>query len=143
MSNEIRVVSSLQIRKGNLNYQGQPTSFNANMAGLKGPTPGSITAGLAGTDVDLTEIQVPGGLCRIQNVDPVNWIEIGMYDPITFKFYPMLELLPGESYIVRLSRKIGDLQGTGTGSGVTGGTDTLRVKANAAPCDVLIESFDA
>lgn len=143
MANEIRVQTSLQIRKGSQVYQSQPTSFNADMAGSRGPTPGAILISRNGTDVDLSQLTALGGLCRLMNLDDTNWVEYGVYEPATFRFYPLGEILPGESYVIRLSRWLGYEVGTGVGTGSIGGSNTFRLKANAAACVVLVEAFDA
>lgn len=142
MANEAEIRSSLQISKDNLEYRGQPTVFNADVTGTKGPTPGAITVSTAGTDVDLTALTTPG-LCRIQNLeaDGGNYVSYGMWDPEGSKYLPLGELLPGESYVLRLARDIEEEYGTGTGT--TGAsTNRLRFKANTAACVVLVEAFE-
>lgn len=145
MANEAQVRSSLQILKQTgaierINYQGKPTVFNADVTGVKGPSPGSVTATVAGTDVDFSELAVPA-LCRLQNQDATNFVEYGIWDPEGDKFYPLGELLPGETYVLRLSRNLQEEFGTGTG---TTGADTnrLRLKADTASVNVLVEAFE-
>lgn len=143
MANEARINSSLQIRKGKIDYQSRPTTFNADVTGQKGPVPGAITVDVGpGTDLDLSQLSTPG-LCRVQNQSEVNFVELGLYDPETLAFYPMMEFLPGESYVIRLSRNLAEEYGsTGTGTGYPG-TNRLRLRADTSPCDVLIEAFEA
>lgn len=139
MSDEARLTVSLQITSGNLEYQSRPTAFQADVAGAKGPTPGAITASTSGTNVDLSQLTQPG-LCRIMNLDETNRVEVGVHDGLLF--HPLLELLPGESYVVRLSRNVGeeeDMPGTGT----TGDVNALCVRANTAACVVLVEAFES
>lgn len=148
MANEARVTSNLSILKLRssdnkvlLQYNGQPSAFQADVSGTKGPTPGAITVALAGTDVDLSELTQPG-LCRISNQDDTNFVEYGIREPGTNTFYPLGELLPGESYVLRLSRNIQEeYQGTGTGTSTA--TNFLHFKANTAPVNVLVEAFEA
>lgn len=141
MSSEAQVTSYLQIIKDNLEYQSRPASFQADVSIGKGPTPGALTVTTPGVDVDLSELTQPG-LCRIANIDSTNRVEVGVWDPETTTFYPMLELLPGETYIVRLSRNIqGEYVGTGTVEGAA--TNTLRIKAVSSSCIVLVEAFDS
>jgi hypothetical protein len=115
------------------------------MNGVNGPTPGSILVGLAPTAIPLTQIQVLGGWCRLMNYDTRNFVEVGVLDPVTHGFYPLLELLPGETYAVRLSRKLGVEYGTGAGTGtdVVGTGKQLAAKAFNAPVILLVEAFDA
>lgn len=138
MANEIRVTCSLQIKKGNINYQSRPTAFTADMQGDVGPAVGTILVPLAGVNVDLSQLGTPG-LCRIQNLDTTNYVVIGIYDGSIF--FPMLELLPGESYPLRLYREIGT-EFTGTGTGTPADVNNLRIKAFGGPCLVLVEAFE-
>lgn len=141
MSDEAQIRSSLQINKGNLNYQSQPTAFNADVATGKGPSPGAITAALAGTDVDFGELVQPS-LCRLMNLDDANFVEYGIREPATGFFYPLGELLPGESFVLRLSRNLQE-EYTGVGTGTSAPTNFFHLKANTAPCVVLVEAFEA
>jgi len=141
MSDEISIRSSLQIRKDNLEYQSKPTAFNATMvADAAAPTPGRITVPIEGVDVDLTALTTPG-IARLMNLDSTNYITYGIYDPDGDTFYPLGELLPGESYVLRMSRNLQEEYGTGTG---TTGADTnrLRLKADTASCEALVEIFE-
>jgi len=143
MSDEATIRSSLLVKQGETDYQSRPTTFNADVAEGSGPTPGAITVSTAGTDVDLSELATPG-LCRMQNLDETNYVTFGIFDPETVKFYPLGELLPGESYVLRLAHDIEEEYGTGAGTGTTGAdTNRLRIKAHAAACVVLVEAFGA
>lgn len=134
MVNEIRVNCSLNIKKGNLQYQSLPAQFTANMSGSAGPAPGQITATTGGTNVSLASLTTMGGVCRIQNLDLVNFIDYGIWNGSTY--FPLGEVGPGESWPIRLSRFI--LFGaTGTAA-----VNSLRIRANGASCKVLVEAFD-
>jgi hypothetical protein len=142
MTQEFQLRVSLQCKKGNLTYQSQPTAFTADMVGVaRGPSPGAVNVAVAGTDVTFTQLTRPA-LCRITNLDAVNYIEYGIRDASTNRWYPLGEVLPGEFYIIRLSRNLfREYPGTGTGSYAP--ADTLRLRANIAPCVALIEAFEA
>jgi hypothetical protein len=80
------------------------------------------------------------------NTSATGYVEYGPYDADTHTFYPLGELLPGETYPLRLSRFLGrEVGGTGTGTGTgTGGSEVklmLRAVVNPAVC--LVEAFDA
>lgn len=137
MSNEAQISSSLRILKGNLQYQSIPTSFRADVTGTKGPTPGSIAVSTAGTDVDLSELSTPG-LCRLRNLDSANYVTWGIYDGAYF--FPLGEILAGESYVIRLSRVLGS---ESPGTAGTGAGNRLRVMADTADCVVAVEAFEA
>lgn len=141
MANEATVRASLAIRTGNLNYQSQPASFQADVAGVKGPTPGALSVSPRGTIVDLSQLTTPG-LCRVQNLSESDYFELGVYDVETDVFYPLLEFLPGESFVMRLSRNLGE-EYVGTGTGTTAATNRLMGKANTEECVGVIDVFEA
>lgn len=140
MSSEANVRVSLTVRSGNLQYQNSPTAFSADLVTPKGPTPGSVLVSTDGTDIDLSQLVEPG-LAHIRNIDPTNYVEYGVWDPALQRLYVLGEILPGEGYVLRLSRNLGE-QYEGTGTGTTAPTSSLRFKANRAPCVVLVEAFE-
>lgn len=144
MANEATIRSSLQIFKGTdpiqLQYLSRPDSFTATVTGAKGPVPGAIQATIAGVDVDFSELTQPG-LCRIVNLDATNFVTWGIWDPEIAKFFPLGEILPGEFYVIRLSRLLS--AELGTGAGTTGpNTNKLRLKADTASVNVSVEAFE-
>lgn len=138
MSNEATVRSYLRIKVGNVDYRSNSNEFRANVSDGKGPSPGAVTVSVTGTDIDFSELTTPA-LCRLTNQDATNFVEYGMWDGVDF--LPLGEILPGESYVIRLSRNLGSTYGAGTGT--TGSSKTFRVRADTAPCDVAVEAFDA
>ena len=140
MADEATVRCSLEITQGNLKYRSYPTDFTVDVAASKGPVPGAIAVGTAGTDIDFSELTTPG-LCRISNLDATNYVEIGIWDGT--EFYPVIELGPGEFYVIKLSRFLGKSFAVGSGTG-TYDTDTytLRARANVAACNILVEAFE-
>lgn len=143
MAGEATLNVSLAINKGNLSYQSLPTSFTADVSGTDGPSPGAITATLAGIDIDLSELTT-FGFCRFFNMDATNFVDVGIVDPETEKFYPFMRLLAGEGYVFRLSPDLQEEYGTGAGTGTTGAnTNRLRLKADTAPCNVIVDAFEA
>lgn len=145
MANEITVQSYLQIKHGFLEYQSRPNAFVASMQGVVGPTPGAVLVSKYGTDISLAQIIVPGGLCRIMNLDSDHYVQWGPYDldAPNAEYLPVGELLPGESFVFRLSRQLGVQLGTGSGTAFSDSGITLRFKAVGGPCVVLVEAFDA
>jgi hypothetical protein len=147
MSNEAQVRASLQVRKGNLTYISQPTSFLAsvNTANPIGPTPGSFNVPNAGIDVDLSKLTAKGGLARIGNNEAPSapgFITYGIKDLTTGYFYPVHDIYPGENYIVRISQFIGEEE-TGTGTFTPGHTAALHMKAEGVASAVgIVEAFD-
>jgi len=128
MVDESTINSSLKIQVGSLDYISRPSSFKADVSAAGGPTPGQILATTAGVNVDLSAIATPG-LCRIQNLEPTggNFVQVGVHD--TVNFFPLMDLLPGESYTFRLA------------TDVASGSNDLRVKSDTASVKVLVEAF--
>ena len=143
MADEITVRSSLTIRYSNQYYQSQPGQFTADATGVRGPSPGVVSASLTGTDVSFAALAVPTW-CVFTNLDSTNYVDVGAYEPSTGVFYPLLELGPGEQYVVKLSRNLGEQwSGSVTGTGTDATDNTIRVRANTAACDVKVEAFEA
>jgi hypothetical protein len=139
---DIVVSESLQITKGSLSYSSAPRGFTASMAGGNGPSPGFVVASTSGTTVVLTSLK-PGGMCWMQNLDPTNFIEVGVYAPDVAEFIPVMELLPGEHHRIRLSRYLGQEFGSVPGTGSTGHGVLLQLKGVGGPCSAIVEAFDA
>jgi hypothetical protein len=139
VADEAIVTSQLIITKGHLSYQSLPGSFTADVDGTNGPTPGAVTATVAGTVVSLAQLENPG-LCRVLNLDPTNFVTVGVDDGL--RFFPLMELLPSESYVFRLSRYLNE-EFTDTGTGTNADVNYLMVKANAADCVVVVEAFES
>lgn len=141
MADEANITSNLRITKDNLEYSSQPQSFTADVSGTMGPIPGGLIVDTDGVDVEFTGLTTPA-LCRIMNLDSTNYVEYGIWDPENDTFFPLGEVLAGETYVLRLSRNLQEQFGTGTG---TTGDDTnrLHLRANTANCNVVVEAFEA
>ena len=129
MAGEVVVSSSLTILRNKLDYISRPLTFAADMVGRGGPVPGMIVAVTTGqgTTPSFTGLTTPTFM-RIQNLDEKNFVELGVDEAGGGTFSELLEIGPGESYVVKLSRNITIAD--------------VRVKANAASCDVLLEAFE-
>ena len=139
MSNEATLRVSLNIKTGSMDFRSSPTAFNADVSQASQGSPGGMTVAVTGTDVDMSQITIPG-FCWLQNLDPTNYVEYGIKDSISGNFYPLGELLPGECYLLRLSRYIlQELAGTGTGIVAS---STFHLKAAAAPCRCIVRVFE-
>jgi hypothetical protein len=67
---------------------------------------------------------------------------VGIWDGT--EFYPMMDLLPGEFYLIRLSRYLGRSFDNGVGTGTyDSGTYSLMVKGEGADCVCSVEAFEA
>lgn len=105
MANEISIKASLDVVKGYLSHNRQ-VSFKADIATAKpnvaagsqaiGTSPEAITYG----DVTSTT----GAVAWFRNLDDTNYVEIGAFvNPI---FYPIIRLLPGEAYPIRIGSSL-------------------------------------
>ena len=126
MSKEFTVSNSLAVKNGNLVYS-VSTSFRPNQTTANGPSPGAVSVTTSGVDIPLAQLATPG-LARIKNLNATNYVTIGLWDSTTF--FPLLELLPGEEYVMRLSR-----------AALTG--QTIRAVAHVATCIIQFDAFDA
>lgn len=139
MANEATVRTSLQIRTGNLDYQGRPTSFQADVPTAKGPYPGNQVAKTTGTDVDFSGLTTPG-FCRFMNLDGTNYVRVGVSNGTIF--LPFMKIPPGHSYVLFLDDLLGEeIVGSGTQSDAHG--SRVHLIAHLAPCNVLVEAFEA
>lgn len=138
-----RVSTSLQINQGNLNYQSQPGAFVPTITfanGPNGPTPGTVTISVNGTDITFSQLTAMGGLCRLMNLDPTSTICVGARDKTSNEFYPVMDLKPGENFIIRLSADLGKEElGTGTFSG---SNSVFHCKAVGANANMQVDAFD-
>lgn len=140
MANEATVRSSLQILNGLQEYQSRPTVFQADMSAVGGPTPGEVSVPTDGVDISLATLTQPG-LCRIMNLDSSNRIEYGIRDTVNNLFHAIGEVLPGETFVLRLSRYL-QQELVGTGTTPSGTPTTFHFKADVAACKVLVEAFE-
>jgi hypothetical protein len=145
MATAAQIRSSLQVKLNNQWYQSQPPGFSADVPGLAGPTPGAILAAVNLTIIDMSQITKAGGvpgLAYIRNLDQINIVYMGAYDPDSTTFFPLFDFLPGEGYVVRLSSFLGKELIPGTGTGIEDvGIAQLAFKADVAPCQVQVDIF--
>jgi hypothetical protein len=141
MANEAVIFAGLQITNGDWHVPVGIMSYNDDVVGIKGPTPGALAVSVAGVNVDLSQLTTPGW-CKITNLDPTNFIEWGVWDPETTKFYPVGEIPAGKWIVFKFSRNVAWEYGAGTG---TSGPETnvLRLRADTAACNVSVEAYEA
>lgn len=152
MSQEVTVRSLLQVRIVDpttniltLQYQSNPSQFLGNLSTAKGPIPGSVNVTPNGTDVDLSKLSRPGYV-RFMNQDANNYVDVGLYVLATGTFFPLFEIQPGESYVMRFSRNLFE-EVVGATTGTAAGTpySSLRIRATNAhsSVNVLVEAFES
>lgn len=140
MANEATVTSTLSINQDGIQYRSpQPNRFLADVSVMRGPVPGAFPCSMDGTDLDLSLLTTPG-LCCLQNLDATDYVTLGVYDPTSDTFFPVLELLPGEVYVVRLHRFV-NRESTGTGTQVDYDS-RLQLRANAGEVWVRVDAFE-
>lgn len=144
MANEARVQSTLTLQKVSgsivLMNEQRGRSFAVDVDGTKGPTPGAVLVPTTGVDIDLAELTTPG-LCCIENQDATNYIEVGIREPSSGFFYPLMEIGPGEAYVIKLSRNIQE-EYTGTGTGTSTPGNFLHLKANTASVNAVVAAYE-
>jgi len=117
-------------------------SFQATVTEYRGPTPGVVLATTTGVAVSLAQLTNPG-LCTIQNLSEDYRVLVGIKDTSAGTFLPLLELLPGEGYTIRLARMIEDELSGGSGTGTAGSGGTLFVKSIGGSAYVDVQAFEA
>lgn len=132
---DVDVRCSVTARKENLQFRNQITSFAFDFvtAAPKGPTPDYVSVPVTGLDVTFPLLTDGGGICVISNLDDTHYIEYGVWNGAVY--LPLGECLPGESYIVRTSRRL--QAGPGTGN-----LGNLRLYAFGGTCRVRVEALD-
>lgn len=139
MAREITVVSNVVIRAGYISRQYQE-NYTIDMSGRKGPTPGALTVGPDGVDVDLAELVEPG-FVYIKNLGEVYTVHWGVRDPQTDLVYLIGQIGPGKSLPFEFSDMIqGEYQGTGTGTGPF--TNTFHLKCPLGTTVVSVEVYE-
>lgn len=153
MANEITVQFVAQLRKseGSNELLGRPyqASFQIDMTGKKGPTPGALSVPAGGVAVSLAQLTTPG-FCWVEHqgrlsgtADDGDTLMVGIRDPGTNVFYPMLELQPGWRWPLYLSRNILE-EFAGTGTGTTAPGNELYLKPGSGNTLVAsVEAFEA
>lgn len=127
-----------------LDFRSSPSGFNMDVAGTKGPTPGSITVTPQGVDVLFEELTTPT-ICWLWNHDDTNDVHIGVRNPGLDIWMPLLKLPPGKGYPIILSEWLGQQYGSGagTGTGTTGMSDSvLHLKSYNQNCNVFVGAFE-
>ena len=141
MSREAQVRVALSISKDNLSVRYNHV-YTADVNGTaRGPSPGAVLIDTDGTSIDFSQLTTPG-LVVFKNLSETDYVEYGIWEPATTTFYPLGEILPGESYVLRLSRNLAE-QYSNTGTGTTAPTNALRFKANRADVYVDVSAYEA
>jgi len=145
------VFTGLQVRKGSVFFPAGNTSFSCDIAAdpAVGPTPGYVLALQAGVHIDLSKLTTGGlspGLGVIRNLlDPnesSNFVEYGVFDKNSHKFYPWNEALPGEQYPFRISQFFGYEMGSGViGTGTDGSNVCFHVKGVGGDVPIYLGVF--
>lgn len=130
MADEISVQCSLTLANGTLQYTNRPTTFRATQTTKNGPTPGTVSVATSGSTISLASLTTPGFVV-MTNLDSANYVSYGLY--ISSTYYPLGELLAGETTILRFAR---DILTANTAAAV------FRMTANTSAVRVKIEAFD-
>ena len=100
MANEITVNVSLQVTKGSLQYSQIPGSISVTMTGVVAAGGTQTTATGSGVAISVPSLTTTTqGYAYFRNTSTVGNIRIGTG---TTTFVPFMELLPGETAVLRL-----------------------------------------
>jgi hypothetical protein len=98
-----------------------------------------VTVSVSGTDLDLSGLANPG-LCYVKNISADYYVVLGPRDPDTGVFTPVLKLLPGEGFALRLAGELLGSEATGTGTGA--GNTVLRARAYGGSAVLQVDAFE-
>jgi len=142
MANEGSLSYQLNLKKGNLSYSNRK-SFRFTVTGTLGPLPGGLTIPKTGRIVDFQGFIVEPGACEVANFDETYSFEVGIYDLQTNVFYPLMEVGPGESYPLTLSRNLLE-QYNDTGTATSAPENKLMLKGigNPTPINGYLGAFE-
>lgn len=140
MSNEANVRMDVSIIKGNLQFTMRGRSYLADVSTAKAPVPGRVNALTTYTVADLTPLTVKG-LCWVGNLSSTYTVQMGVF--IAGAFLPLLDFLPGEFTMVRLSQYLGREEDVTAGTGTANTTVTqLAFKALGGAAEVEVYAFE-
>lgn len=141
MANEFTMRHVASLRNANNNYQTPPnkSGYQFNQENEGGPIVGEITIATTGTDIDLSELGVPG-YWEGWNLDPTNAVELCIHDGSVA--HPFAELPPGGGLQRGLfPRTLGDERGV-PGTGTTTKVNSLMGIAYNSSCKIVLFIFE-
>ncbi len=146
MADEATVTGRLDVSNSTTEVQFHdptPQSFSADVAGTKGPSPGTVECAAAGTQIDLLANLDDPSLYKMYNCGTVP-VDVGVYDPSLNRAYFFHRLLPGEAYPGRFSPYLFGETGAGTaGTGSVGSdNNVLYVRGAGGEGLLYIGAFD-
>lgn len=150
MANEISFRSSVTVRKkaadGSwLIREGWNDSFRLSMTGAQGPSPGAIAVPTYGVSITFSGIVTPA-VCRFWNATESSShtrIALGVRDPDTALFYPLLSFPRGKGYPVILDPDLFEgYTGPGTSTATEATNNTLWAKAFGADGVLFVGGFE-
>lgn len=93
----------------------------------------------SGTDVDVSLLSSPGW-CRVYNADDTQWVQLGIYEPDTDTFYPLMRFGPGQGTVIPLDPYVGQEV---TGSTVQPGyNSTIRLRSQTSEVLFVMEALN-
>lgn len=121
MANEISLNATLRVAKGYLDQQRERSRNFSLVAAAPAKAGGVMIVGTTHEAISLGDVATPGW-CWFENLDPTNYVEIGVV--VSSTFYPVIKLKPGEFQPCRL------------------GTTAPYAKANTASVKLDYEIFE-
>lgn len=103
MANEITIVTGLRATSANFKVEHANLTKQADLATkTRSLNTQSIPTTAAGTALVIAAgVAAAGGWAWFRNIDPTNYVEIGVQVAATF--YPVAKLLPGEAAVFRVA----------------------------------------
>ena len=121
MADELKITLQVQLTNGELKDTINPGQKKFDQTTARAGGPGVVNIGTSEENISFGDITP--GYVYLQNLDATNYVEFGMDDSSTIK-------------------KLGKLQPGGVALFELAASQTLRMIANTAACDVLIKGFN-
>lgn len=123
MAGESTIQAAMRINKMSsqltLMDENYSAGYSVDVSGTFGPVPGAVTVPTEGVAITMPGVTAPGW-CWLHNTSAEYTVRIGMREPDTGTFYPLLRLLPNMRYPIYLDDTVGqEYTGTGTGTGAS------------------------
>jgi hypothetical protein len=148
MADEATITAMLNISREvgseNISFQNLgPGSFNADVTGPGGPSPGTVMASATGSQINLKAQLTNPSLYVMYNVGQYP-VDVGIYDVGRGYAYFFSRLYPGEQYVGRFSPFMFGETGPGTaGTGTIGPDDNVLIVRGVGATGYLnISAFD-
>lgn len=123
MAGEINLSFTLRCQNGNYDYN-RSVQQTIDQTSAAGGVPGYQNIGTTHEQIGGLADMTNEGIAVIRNLDDTNFVEVGV--DVAAAFYPLVKVLPGEAYVMRLAPGV-----------------AVYAKADTAAVNLLFECLEA